>query len=264
MRRFVILSLAVILALSVASGVSAASLKSQGFKVPEKAIEAKVLEVLDGEVLDVEGLGFVRLIGVRGYKILDPRADKATLDDMAVNALKELVEGKTVYIEKGFEEKDAEGNTWVYMYIGDIFVNAWLIENGYTPAWPIGGNNKHNSFFYELQRDALNNQRGIWAIGRDKVYGFREAGKHYNEWGVVEGKIVDTYRYTKGGIIFLNFHQDHDRYFTAVIFKGDWDKFPWPPEQFLLNRNVWIIGNIKEYNGKPEIIINDPSQIIVF
>jgi len=48
---------------------------------------------------------------------------------------------------------------------------------------------------------------------------------------------------------------------TAVIFASAFPRFPANPENYYYGKKVRVSGNIKEYNGKPEIILNDPSQI---
>jgi DNA/RNA endonuclease YhcR with UshA esterase domain len=49
--------------------------------------------------------------------------------------------------------------------------------------------------------------------------------------------------------------------FTAVIFGSDRAKFG-TPETSLRGRRVCVTGQIRDYRGQPEIILNDPSQII--
>lgn len=49
---------------------------------------------------------------------------------------------------------------------------------------------------------------------------------------------------------------------TAVIFEKDVVKFESSPAIFLMDKKVCITGLLKEYKGKPEIIVSDPSQII--
>lgn len=88
-----------------------------------------------------------------------------------------------------------------------------------------------------------------------------EAHKYYGQTVTVEGKIVTTYN--SGKACFLNFHPNYKKYFTAVIFKSAFSRFPSNPEDFYYGKEVHITGKIKEYKGKPEIIVNDPSQIKV-
>jgi DNA/RNA endonuclease YhcR with UshA esterase domain len=48
--------------------------------------------------------------------------------------------------------------------------------------------------------------------------------------------------------------------FTAVIFGSDRPKFG-TPETLLRGKRVCVTGQIRDYRGKPEIILNDPSQL---
>ena len=56
---------------------------------------------------------------------------------------------------------------------------------------------------------------------------------------------------------------DWKKYFTAVVFPSDFHKFPKPPEKLYLGRKVRVTGRIKEYQGKPEIVVSGPEQIEV-
>jgi len=86
-----------------------------------------------------------------------------------------------------------------------------------------------------------------------------EADKYYGQTVTVTGKIVAAHN--SGKACFLNFHQNWKKYFTAVIFTSDFYKFPANPEEYYLNREVKITGLVKEYQGKPEIILKDRFQI---
>jgi micrococcal nuclease len=48
--------------------------------------------------------------------------------------------------------------------------------------------------------------------------------------------------------------------FTAVIFGSDRPKFD-TPETSLRGKRVCVTGQIRDYRGKPEIIVSDPSQL---
>jgi aspartyl/asparaginyl-tRNA synthetase len=86
-----------------------------------------------------------------------------------------------------------------------------------------------------------------------------EADKYYGQTVTVTGIIVATHN--SGRACFLNFHQNYKLYFTAVIFASDFSKFPSSPENYYLNKEVKVTGLVKEYQGKPEIILQDPTQI---
>jgi len=97
--------------------------------------------------------------------------------------------------------------------------------------------------------------------GTVQVISWQDAAKHYEEYTTVEGTIVVTHN--SGKACFLNFHPDYKRYFTAVIFASDFSRFPANPENYYYGKRIRVTGYIKEYKGKPEIILNDPSQIEV-
>jgi len=92
-----------------------------------------------------------------------------------------------------------------------------------------------------------------------KVIRWDEAGKYYGQNVTVTGKVVVSYN--SGKACFLNFHEDYKKHFTAVIFASDFSRFPSDPQDYYLYKDVEVSGLIKEYEGKPEIILNSPSQI---
>lgn len=92
-----------------------------------------------------------------------------------------------------------------------------------------------------------------------QVISWRDAAKYYGEYATVEGTIVATHN--SGKACFLNFHPDYKRYFTAVIFASAFSRFPANPENYYYGKKVRVSGYIKEYEGKPEVILNNPSQI---
>lgn len=94
----------------------------------ESAIgEATVTRVIDGDTIEVnlEGLIYrVRYIGIDTPEIGEPCADEAT------EANRQLVEGKTVWLEKDISETDKYGRLLRYVYVDDIFVNEELVRLG--------------------------------------------------------------------------------------------------------------------------------------
>ncbi len=88
---------------------------------------------------------------------------------------------------------------------------------------------------------------------------WKDAASYYGKYKTVEGIIVSTKCLPK--VCFLNFGRNYRTTFTAVIFASDLAKFPPNPDQYYLNKNVHVTGTIKEYKGKPEIIVKGPDQI---
>lgn len=90
---------------------------------------------------------------------------------------------------------------------------------------------------------------------------WQDANKHYGKYVTVEGTIVDTY--SSGKACFLNFHADYKNYLSAVIFSDDLTKFTSNPEIYYRGKKIRIKGFVKEYQGKPQIVLNNKNQIIV-
>ena len=49
--------------------------------------------------------------------------------------------------------------------------------------------------------------------------------------------------------------------FTVPIWGSGRGKFKEPPETLYDQKQICVTGVIKEYKGKPEIIVNNPEQI---
>jgi hypothetical protein len=97
---------------------------------------------------------------------------------------------------------------------------------------------------------------------------------HPEDVVTVEGVIVKTYyaEKSKGEPTFLDFHDPYEGYFNCIIWKEDIaagelirDKFvktfPPNPETHFLDKKVRVKGKIEIYEGGPEIVLHDPSQI---
>jgi len=102
-----------------------------------------------------------------------------------------------------------------------------------------------------------------WKSSEEGVISYLDAGNYIGQTKTVKGTIVMTFKYTKGKIIFLNFHDPYQGYFTAIIWARDWDKFPFAPEEYYKRKEVRVTGEIIEYKGSPEIVVRDTSQIEV-
>jgi len=99
------------------------------------------------------------------------------------------------------------------------------------------------------------------------AFGFpvSEAAKHVGESGIVTGTVSQVY-VSKSGNVFLNFDGSYpNQVFSATIFKDHVSQFPGGAKdlQAMEGKEVTITGKIKEYKGKPEIIVSEPSQIQV-
>ncbi len=90
-----------------------------------------------------------------------------------------------------------------------------------------------------------------------------QAENYNNKEVIVEGFVAEGHRSRKNNV-FLNFQNPYpNQCFSAVIFYSDLYKFVQNPENFYEKKIVRVKGKIQQYQGKPEIILKDPSQIEV-
>ena len=90
-------------------------------------------------------------------------------------------------------------------------------------------------------------------------YSPTEAPKHVGETATVTG-MVDSFHQSGKGNIFLNMGGKYpNQAFTAFIPSGSAGQFP--NAQQYEGRTITVSGKIALYKGKPEIIVNSPSQI---
>ncbi len=234
-----------------------------------------VTEVVDGDTFRLASGETVRIIGINTPEISEPGGDIAK--DIAT----QMLLGKKVRLQRDVRNKDDYNRLLRYVYIGDRFINAELARLGYAEARFYPPDTLRMKEIVEAERAAIRGRRGLWSFSvfqmpdtsgivmRDTgtvavsnaVVSWREASKFYNQQRTVEGKIVAANN--TGKVCFLNFDQNWKESFTAVIFSGDFDKFPEHPEQHYLNRTVRVTGLIKEYKGKPEIVVKSSKQIVI-
>lgn len=123
----------------------------------------QVSKVIDGDTIELENGERVRYIGIdtpefRANQEPDPYAQEA------YEANRNLVDGKEVYLEFDVQERDRYGRILAYTYVDDLFVNAWLIENGYAQILTIPPNVAYQDLFLKLERQAREENRGLWEI----------------------------------------------------------------------------------------------------
>ena len=136
-------------------------LLQSGFSYPpENTYE--VQRVIDGDTIKLSNGETVRYIGINTPETKHPQKPVEHYGREASEANKKLVGGKRVRLEFGVQKRDKYGRLLAYVYTGDTFVNAWLVENGYAQVMTIPPNVKYKDLFLKLQEEARENRRGLW------------------------------------------------------------------------------------------------------
>lgn len=239
--------------------------------------EVMVTKVLDGDTVIVEGGYHVRLLGIdadeRGYPCYKEGKER----------LEELVLNKEVRLEKDQTDVDQYDRCLRYLFLNNKNINLQLVREGLAIARFYPPDLKYKEEITQAEEEAIENKVGCrWSkvepkeelktdlkweelttpkLGYD-VVGACQAGQYLGRELIVEGKVVDAYHDLKSNTVFLNFEKAYpNQCFTGVIFSSDLHKFVQNPEQYYLNKRVRIMGEVKEYQGGAEIILETPFQI---
>jgi len=246
--------------------------------------ETIVTKVIDGDTVIVEGGHHVRLLGIdadeRGYPCYEE----------AKSCLEEFVLNKKVKLEKDQTDVDQYKRCLRYIFLDGENINLRLVKAGVAICRFYEPDTKYREECATLEKEAIENKIGCKWGGETKcgkvsppspngdrkwetltpentglqVVPACSAGNYLGKEILVEGTVADTYRDLKSNTVFLNFEKAYPNHcFTAVIFSSDQYKFVEYSEKYYSNKIVRIRGIIKEYKGKPEIILKDPSQIEV-
>lgn len=79
--------------------------------------------------------------------------------------LTNLLKGERVKLEYDVDRTDQYGRTLAYVFLQDgTFVNAELVKNGYAMVMTVPPNVKYAEEFVKLQREARENNRGLWGL----------------------------------------------------------------------------------------------------
>ena len=88
-----------------------------------------------------------------------------------------------------------------------------------------------------------------------------QAAAHIGETATVCGKVYST-KLLSNGPIFLNMGAEYpDNPFAAVIMFDKRSSFSYKPEEYLQGKNICVTGMVKNYKGKPEIVVEKEGQV---
>lgn len=123
----------------------------------------KVKRVIDGDTIELENGEKVRLIGIDTPETVHPSKDVEYYGKEASDFTKRMLEGKQVEIEFDIQKRDKYGRLLAYVYLEDgTFINAELLKQGYATISTYPPNIKYVDEFTRLQREARENDRGLW------------------------------------------------------------------------------------------------------
>jgi len=133
------------------------------------AFESVVKRVVDGDTVELDNGDKVRYIGVNTPESVDPRKKVQCFGKEASSFNKELVEGKTVWLEKDVSDKDRYGRLLRVVYLENprettapLMVNEELVAKGFAGVYTVPPDVKYKDRFLAAQKIAAENKFGLW------------------------------------------------------------------------------------------------------
>lgn len=117
---------------------------------------AKVIRVIDGDTIVIEGGYHVRYIGIDAPE----KGEPYYLEAKQYN--EQLVLGKRIQMEKDVSERDNFGRLLRYVYASGVFVNAEMVRNGYALAKAYLPDTKYQKYLAEMENEAKQLHKGLW------------------------------------------------------------------------------------------------------
>ena len=130
---------------------------------PIDALRMGIVErVIDGDTIELSNGVTVRYLDVETPETVHPDKPVECSGQEATDRNKELVEGRTVYLDVPEEAEDIYGRTLAYVYTDDYFVNGELVWAGYAYARSYNERGRLYQSLVQLERAAREASRGLW------------------------------------------------------------------------------------------------------
>ena len=127
---------------------------------PGVTARGEVIRIIDGDTIEVrltdEQVRKVRYIGI------DTPERSEDLYTEATRANAGLVDGKEVSLVKDVSATDRYGRLLRYVYVGETFINAELVRQGYAAAATYPPDVVHAGYFVKLAAEAREKGVGLW------------------------------------------------------------------------------------------------------
>ena len=124
-----------------------------------------VTRVIDGDTIEANINGIIhknRYIGIDTPELTDERTEFRALAQEATRFNRELVEGKTIRLEKDVSETDRHGRLLRYVYVEDILVNAEIVRQGLAWAKSYPPDTKYQDVLEKAEAEAKRDKIGLW------------------------------------------------------------------------------------------------------
>lgn len=231
----------------------------------ERAGNAIVRSVVDGDTVILDDRSQVRLVGLQAPKLPlgRPNYPKWPLADEAKEALRALALGRRVTLAFGGRRSDRYGRHLAHLYRADgLWIQGEMLKRGLARVYSFRDNRALVPEMLALEREARVAGRGIWAHPFYRIRRIEETPRHIDSFQLVEGRVLKATRVGRYG--FLNFGMDWRSDFTISVGGAARRMLAKKGFEFaaLEGRLIRVRGWLKLRNG-PMIVLTHPEQIEV-
>lgn len=124
--------------------------------------KAKVAFVYDGDTIQLTDGRKIRYIGINTPEVGSTKKPGECFSDEAQNINKQLIAGQTIEMAKDNLEIDKYGRLLRYVWIEDVFINDFMVRQGYAKIETIPPNTKYSGELKNAEKEAKENKRGLW------------------------------------------------------------------------------------------------------
>lgn len=122
----------------------------------------QVVKVIDGDTIALADGRVIRYIGIDAPETSHPSRGRECFAAEATAKNRELVDGKTLRLERDVSETDRFDRPLRYVYVDTLFVNDALVREGYARAVTYPPDVKYADQFRAAEQEARAAGRGLW------------------------------------------------------------------------------------------------------
>lgn len=128
----------------------------------------EVVKVIDGDTFEIKvnkEIYTVRMLGIDTPETVDPRKVVQCFGREASDKTKELLISHSVTLETDYTQGLTDKYNRILAYVNrddGLFINHFLIENGYAHEYTYNIPYKYQKEFKKLEKEAKKEKRGLW------------------------------------------------------------------------------------------------------
>lgn len=150
---------------------------------------------------------------------------------------------------------------WAYLWAGDIWLQALLVEAGVAVAWPREGQIACHDVLVALESSARQAKRGIWRDWPRSVTAAKQLGElARGQFVLLEGRVKSVGKTSSR--VYLNFGTDYSSDTSAIIAQKHLKRFRSAGIELdkLAGKDLRLRGFLDQRNG-PSLTLAFPEQI---